>query len=60
MLKFNVPNEEVTHNTRNYQDDAYARDLIEKDRRNCKSKGKGKEVKVKGNEVKPKATTKRK
>lgn len=35
MLKFNVPNEEITHNTKNRQIDAYARDLIEK---HCKEK----------------------
>lgn len=37
MLKFNVANEEITHNTIHRQSDDYARDLIEK---HCKEKKK--------------------
>jgi hypothetical protein len=37
MLKFNIANEEITHNTTHRQSDAYARDLIEK---HCKEKQK--------------------
>ena len=68
MLKFNVANEEITHNTTHRQSDDYARDLIEK---HCKEKKEmeekkrkeaKKEAKSKAKEKKskPKATTKRK
>jgi len=40
MLKFNVANEEITHNTTHRQSDDYARDLIEK---HCKEKKKKEE-----------------
>lgn len=55
MLKFNVANEEITHNTTHRQSDDYARDLIEK---HCKEKKKKEEAaKAK---AKAKVTTKTK
>ena len=44
MLKFNVANEEITHNTTHHQIDDYARDLIEK---HCKDKKEMEEKKKK-------------
>lgn len=49
MLKFNVANEEITHNTTHRQDDDYARDLIEK---HCKDKKETEEKKKKEAKIK--------
>lgn len=56
MLKFNIANEEITHNTTHRQDDDYARDLIEK---YCKDKKEMEEKKKKVNKAKQEAKGKK-